>query len=287
MERWKVDFALLGDGSPKYFHCPILLTDKNVELCMGHVVNKAIPNCCRKTVLQRKDIDGFYGSLLERHFATAIKAKDIDRSSLIFDREIRRDIPWKVLVAGKEVDAYEPTKHKSPTHPTVEIQDPNGKVLNLVLKLSDRELSTAKSLQVRLERSYVPEVTASLLKSAHLTMFAVFGYRHVYSPAGLMVADILRSFFIDNVGRQRKVQSEAALAYFPKHAGMVIPLGGYDTKILRGSIEDRRFIVCVGSSGRFYALGVFVRTDASMHIVLLPPDEADHMDTYFELIKDH
>ena len=71
VERWKADFAQLGDGPPTHFQCPILLKDEAVELCMGHVVNKAIPNCCRKTVLQRKDIDGFYGSLLERHFATA------------------------------------------------------------------------------------------------------------------------------------------------------------------------------------------------------------------------
>ena len=132
----------------------------------------------------------------------------------------------------------------------------------------------------------MPEVTASLLKSAHLTMFVIFGYRHVYSPPGLMVAEILRPFFVENRDRPRNVQNEEAKQYFPKHAGMVIPLGGYNKEILRGSIEDRRFIVCVGSSGAFYALGVFVRTDDSMHIVLLPPDDAEHMDTYFELTKD-
>jgi hypothetical protein len=286
VDRLRADYALLGDGPFKHFHCPILLKDEDVELCMGHVVNKAIPNCCRRTVVQRKDIDGFYGSLLERHFATALKAKRTDATSLIFDRELRRDMPWKVLVAGKEVAVYEPAKHKSASHPTVQIQDSKGGVLNLALKLADHDLSDAGNLQVIVERSYVPEVTASLLKSAHLTMFAIFGYRQMYSPSGFMVAEILRTFFVENRAQSRKDQNEAAKQYFPKHAGMVIPLGGYNKDLIRGSIEDRRFIVCVGSSGAFYALGVFIRTDDSMHIVFLPPDEAENMDTYFELTRD-
>ena len=61
---------------------------------------------------------------------------------------------------------------------------------------------------------------------------------------------------------------------------MIIPLGEFNKDSLRGSIEDRRFLVCLGSSGRFYGLGVFVRTNDCMHVVLLPPDDAEHMDTY-------
>lgn len=67
---------------------------------------------------------------------------------------------------------------------------------------------------------------------------------------------------------------------------MVAPLKGFDPKTLMGSIEDNRFLVCVGSSGSFYSLGVLVRTDDSMHVAFIPPENAEHMDTYFSLIED-
>lgn len=286
LERFRADYALLGDGPFKHFHCPILLKDEEVELCMGHVVNKSIPNCCRKTVVQRRDVDGFYGSLLERHFGIAMKAKRTDIGGMIFDPELRRDIPWRVKVAGQEIDVYEPIKHRSESHPIVQIQNADGGVLNLALKVAAQQLPDAGSLQIVVDRSYVPEATASLLKAAHLTMFSIFGYRHVYSPSGLMVADVLRRFYEENHKRERKAQAEAAKVYFQEYAGMVIPLGGYNESLIRGSIEDHRFIRCVGSSGGWYALGVLIRTDTTMHVVLLPPDDATHMDTYFALIED-
>jgi hypothetical protein len=66
---------------------------------------------------------------------------------------------------------------------------------------------------------------------------------------------------------------------------MIIPVGTHDENLLRGTIEDHRFIRCVGSSGSWFALGVVIRTDRILHIVLLPPDDAEHMDTYFDFIK--
>jgi hypothetical protein len=286
IERFRADFALMSDGPFKYFHCPILLNDEDVELCMGHIVNEAIPNSSSKSVVQRKDIDNFYGSLVENHFTTAMKAKQVDVGSMIFDPDLRRRIPWKLKLADKQVDVYEPVKTHSTTHPIVQIQSENGGVLNLALKLSAEQLPDAGRLQIVVDHNYVPEATASLLKAAHLTMFSIFGYHHVYSPSGLMVADILKKFYDDNRHRDRKAQSQAATEYFPQFAGMVIPLGGYNESLLKGSIDDHRFIRCIGSSGDWYALGVLVRTDNTMHIVLLAPDDATHMDTYFELIAD-
>src|SRR5262249_12869010 len=43
---------------------------------------------------------------------------------------------------------------------------------------------------------------------------------------------------------------------------------------------------CLGSSGKWYALGVFVRTGNQMHVVLTPCDSAQNVDTYFDLIND-
>ncbi len=272
-------------GQPfQHFFCPVLFTDEEVELCLGHIVCDSIPNSCKSTVLQRKNVDGFYGTLLENHFATVVKANKPSLSDILTNPKLRREIPWTVNVDGKAVPHYEPKAHKSPKHPTVQLRDATGDVLKIALKISDEELIAAGSLQIVVDRSYVPESTASLLKSAHLTMFRIFGYRHIFSPAGIMVSEILRTFYLNNRVRSRREQTEAANAYFPQHAGMIIPIAAYDKNLLRGTIEDRRFIRCVGSSGSWFALGVFVRTGDMLHAVFLPPDDADHMDTYFDFI---
>lgn len=147
-------------------------------------------------------------------------------------------------------------------------------------------MSDAGHFEIVIDRDYHPEVIATLLKAAHLSQFAVLGYQHVFTSGGLMLADILRTFYLVNQHSPRLEAVAAMKEYFPQHAGMVMPLVGYDPSVLRGTVQDRRFMACLGSSGKWYALGVFVRTGNQMHIVLTPCDSAHNVDTYFDLIKD-
>ncbi|HJZ11542.1 MAG TPA: hypothetical protein VJ521_05305 [Acidobacteriota bacterium] len=236
-------------------------------------------------MLQRKDVDGFYGTLLETHFATIITANKPQLDDILFDPDLRRKIPWAVNIGGKVVSHYEPKDGQTTKHPIIQIGDEHGKILKIALKISDEELTAAGGMQIVAERSYVPESTASLLKSAHLTMFRLFGYSYALGYDGSMLAEILRTFYLTNRARTRQGQADAAKEYFPQHAGMIIPIGTHDENLLRGTIEDRRFIRCVGSSGGWFALGVVIRAGQLLHIVLLPPDRAEHMDTYFGFIK--
>lgn len=268
-----------------HFYCPILYEDKNIELCFGHIVNQAIPNCSGKSVLQGKDIDGFYGSLLESHFSTAVTAGNPKLDDILFDPKLRKSVPWTVSIGGEPVPHYEPVAGPSTKHPTVQIVGDDGQILKIALKTTDEELVAAGSMQIVAERNYIPESTASLLKSAHLTMFRMFGYRYALGCDGSILAGILRKFYLDNRTKSRKAQTKAAKDYFSQYAGMIIPIGTYDAGLLRGSIEDNRFIRCVGSSGFWFAFGVIVRTDKILHVVLLPPDRAHHMDTYVEFTK--
>ena len=282
----RADYASFGDGPFNHFYCPILHKDEDAELCLGHVINEAIANSSRARIPQRKDIDGFYGSLSESGFSTAIKANRPTINDILFNADLRRRIPLSISIEGKPIDYYEDRGNAAANHPALRIEGKDGQCLNLALKISDEQLGDTSKLHFEINRDYVPEATASLLKAAHLTMFALLGYRHVFSPGGQMVAEILRTFFEQNLNKLRTEQIDAARAYFPNHAGMVLPLHSFDSNLVRGSIEDRRFLICVGSSTRWYALGVFVRTDSLMHVVFLPPDEPESMDTYFALIKD-
>src|SRR2546429_236557 len=65
-------------GRPfKDFLCPILLTDEPVPLCMGHIINKACPNSFGGRIVQRADLDSFYGALAESDFTANIQARSM------------------------------------------------------------------------------------------------------------------------------------------------------------------------------------------------------------------
>jgi hypothetical protein len=287
LEQLRADYESLGDGSFTHFVCPILLTDEDAKLCMGHVISDSLPNCCRKWVVQRKDIDGFYGSLCEAAFKTMVevhRAKGAGKA-VLEDPRLRRALPLTVKLGEQAVDCYEAGVNTSPSHAIVELRDGKRTAFKLALKVSETDIPAAGNMQLIVDRDFLPETVATLLKMAHLTQFSVFGYQYVYGAAGLMLAEILRTFFIENKDKPRDEQVTAAIDYFPKQAGMVMPAVGYDRDAIKGTVEDRRFLVCLGSSGAWYALGVFIRIDDQMHVVLVPSDTAESVGTYFDLIR--
>ena len=287
VERLKADFARTDEQSRSFnhFYDPILFKDEKTALCKGHIINQGIPNCSKAWAVQRQDIDNFYGSLVESEFTTLVNAGDITVDKVLADRNLRKRIPWTTFVDGVPCSHYEVGDHVSQFHPTVTLQEKVG-ALKIALKVSGEELPERARLEIVVDRDYVPEAVASLIKATHLTMFRVFGYQYVFSAAGQSTAEILRTFYLDNKYQPRKVQVAAIRPYFNKYAGMVIPLAGYSNEFVRGSIEDRRFLICVGASGRFFSLGVLVRTNNQMSIVFLPPDQAESMGTYEEFTRE-
>jgi hypothetical protein len=288
VNRCKKDFTSLGDGPFHHFYCPILLVDEEADLCLGHVVNEAIPNSSRKTVPQRVDVDNFYGTVCESGISTFLEAHNLgaDAHAILSNPKLRRKLSWTPKLNGKSVKCYEVKDHKHPMHPTVEFRDANGTVFTLAVKTTSEALSDAGHFEIVIDRDYHPEVIATLLKAAHLSQFAVLGYQHVFSCGGLMLADILKKFYVANRNSPRSQAVTNMKTYFPHHAGMVMPLVGFNPGILRGTVEDRRFMACLGSSGKWYGLGTFVRTGDQMHVVLTPCDAAENVDTFFDLIRD-
>src|SRR5436305_14636020 len=80
-----------------YFFCPILFKDERVELCMGHVVSDCIPNSSGARVVQRKDVDGFYGAAVEADFATVIEAGSRTAKDAVFDPELSKKLKPRIL----------------------------------------------------------------------------------------------------------------------------------------------------------------------------------------------
>ena len=95
-------------------------------------------------------------------------------------------------------------------HTSLKVLGAAGETLcNFAIKKSPEELKAlrADSCQLVVNQDYRPPVIASVLKAAHLTMFSLLRYRHVFSPAGLHLASILREYFL-RYGKEKKKKKQ-------------------------------------------------------------------------------
>lgn len=286
LDQLQQDFEHCTGSTFKHFYCPILWSDEEVDLCLGHIINGALEDCPRTTILQRKDVDGFYGSLFENKFIAAQRADGLKAHEILGDKNLRREIPIAFEVDGKKVKHYKLNKHKAKNHCGVKLDVGNNHFLDVALAIDPEELESAQSVTVTAERDCSPDYTATMLKAAHLTLFRILGYKYVFGTAGAEVARILRTFYLENCDKPRSEQEQDGKSYFEQYMGMALPLSNFDRAQIKGSVEDNKFVICVGSSGHPYSLGVFLRTGDSLNIVFVPPENAEHMDTYCELTTD-
>src|SRR5687768_4156909 len=96
------DYKRATGTSFEHFFCPILWRDERTDLCLGHVVNQAIPNSFRGSVLQRKDVDGFFGQHFESEFTTLIRTRDLRPSDVFRDAELRKQMRPKLRIRGED-----------------------------------------------------------------------------------------------------------------------------------------------------------------------------------------
>jgi hypothetical protein len=133
-----------------------------------------------------------------------------------------------------------------------------------------------------IDADFRPEVTASMIKAAHLTLFKMFGYRHVFSPTGRYLASILRDFFEEYKPPAKCHESDVA-NYFCEFETMVVPI--MKAEHLNGTITDNRLLSVFGSSGTIFAMGVVVKAGTDMFCVFVPGMEVA-INTYFSFLKE-
>src|SRR5690349_2210942 len=63
-------------GKPaQHFVCPITLKDEpGGELCDGHILNGSISQASRKTVVEYKDVDNYFGTTIEPDLVAVLNA---------------------------------------------------------------------------------------------------------------------------------------------------------------------------------------------------------------------
>jgi hypothetical protein len=253
---------------------------------MGHVVNEAFSDRC---IVQRKDVDGFYGSVAESEFQRLLECKARPFHEVLSDPHLSKNITVQLTSDGEKVDVYHDAGSRSPDHTPIRIEDTSGNAISdFVAKLSKDDAAAAhkKNWAIGVNMDCEASGLASLIKAAHLSMFFTLGYRYALSAAGEYVGrQILRGFYVQNRGKPMKEAKQAAEKYFHDFINMVRPL--YCADNLRGTIEDHKIHVFHASNGEPFGLGVLVRMREKIFHVLVPmvPANGDAMATYLDFLR--
>jgi hypothetical protein len=286
---WLQESYTQENKSPfKHFFCPMLMKDEHVELMLGHVVNEKFRTVPEYLIRQRQDIDGWYGSVFEADFITVVKSREKNLNELFLGGKPARGLRPVIRAGGEEIPFYSLKDGQEPieTHTLLELQGNSSGFMRFALKKTPAEVRSLQQMKWRSEISGDFRIAAfvSLLKAAYLTLFWKFGYKYALSTAGMSIGHhLLGRFFEENRGERTDEVREAAAEFFKPHLHMVRPVEFPGPNPPRGTIEDNRAFVWLGSSGRGLGIGVFVRTDDQLHCVLMPAySDADSIGTYEE-----
>jgi hypothetical protein len=289
LEHLRKDYAAVNGSPFKHFFCPILFNDEDTKLCMGHVVNQSIPNSSGVRIVQRQDVDSFFGSVVEADFATLLQARSRSPKDVIFDPALGKKMKPRIMVDGKECEHYHFRGHKAPEHAGLVLENEDGAAIKLVLRKSRDELlaNAGKDWKIVVERDYRIPALASLIKAGYLTLFRLLGYRWALSAAGLRVGyDILGGFYRANCGKTTAEAKQEAVRYFREYVNMVRPIEGFSGTAPLGTIEDNVALACFGSSGRPFGMLVCVRTNRLLHGVLMPAyNHPESAATYLDFLN--
>ena len=75
LSRLNANYEAVTGRLVQRFVCPITLRDEpDAVLCDGHVLNDAIDTARRRTVVQRADVDCFFGRTIEPELVTFLNA---------------------------------------------------------------------------------------------------------------------------------------------------------------------------------------------------------------------
>jgi hypothetical protein len=259
---------------------------------MGHVIPQALPGCTRTCVVQRKDIDNFYGTVAEAHFGTLLKARGKGLKDIMHDPSLQRRLKPQLLIGGKKVDYY-PFRdgNKNANHARLNLQTAEeGKPVELVIAMKFDEVVAAEEKEWGIGFVYDCRLAmvVTMIKAAFLTMFRLHGYQWAYSSGGLAIGfELLGRCYWENHGKEPDAVQAALKEFFLPYKHLVRPVNGFiGDNPPRGTLEDYRSGICFGSSGRPFAQIIYIRIGEQCHGVLMPGFENhESAATYLDFLK--
>jgi hypothetical protein len=292
LDELRVDYESVRGYPFEHFFCPFLHVDEPVPLCKGHIINEAF-GTCNLWVPQRQDVDNFFGSKVEADFISAVQDRRKSAFEKWIDPKLNRRYRPQLVSKGVGIEYYLTKEIKSlPGQTPLVVTNSSGDILsNIVLKKDPNEVKQlhAQDMQVVAvpPATFIPAIIASVLKAAHLTMFNLFGYRHVFSAVGLYLAEILRTFFEKFKETKKKSLATEVAAAFRPHASVISPTILNNPSVLAGTVIDNRVLVAIGGSEGPFAMGVLIPASINdAFCVWLPSCHGKTIDTYLGFLKE-
>lgn len=186
--------------------CPILFEESpEDQLICGHILPQALRSASRATVLQRADVDHFFGTKIERTLIEFLNSVTYTKGDFL-DRA--KDL--KIVGAnGEPLDLFVPSPRSNPPFPRIGLRDGKGETIASphVKGTFDDLGRVSASAEVQAKLSFhKASIDGAMLKAGHLALFRLMGYRWALSAAGRHAGDSLRQFFRSN-GEQSDAES--------------------------------------------------------------------------------
>lgn len=276
LDLLRVDYNEVVGRPFSHFFCPILRRDEPCPLSMGHVINEAFRDSDRRRIVQRTDVDNFFGRHFEADFVLFQDKGLHDPVDALLDRELSRKLHPRIKVEGQRVDHYIPTGLVPENYTELIVDRGVEPHARLALKLEPSEVLTALNSQweLVLDRDIRLHALVSLLKAAHLTLFALIGYSYALSLGGHILGwDVLGRFAQANMPNEKPTVLANAQEHFTEFFNLVRPLLTPPAG-MEGTITDQQLFLCTGTP-KAWAMMVLIRTGQHMHAVLVPLLEDD------------
>ena len=270
LARLNADYFDQTGIEPDRFVCPITLNDDiQAELINGHILNQGFRQASRATVIQRKDVDGHFGSTIESDLV-----KLVNIHLFTPQERIRSADP-------KECSLISPSGQRFPFGFS---SKPTGRFQQVDLFTADgRPIGRGKPFirdgvfppiaheAVEVEWSLTLPSAAILggfLKSAYLALFRMFSYRWVLDPAA---ARVRRSLALFCEGKAKKDQ---AINYFAEFRGSILVASADDFQEMPDTLQDGSFLLHYVEgdwySGLPFALTCLFPINMQLYAVCLP-----------------
>lgn len=224
---------------PKLFLCPILQKMESTELCKGHIVPESLGG--KEWVVQRKDVDNFFGSFAEAGFNHGVKLR-----SMKIEDAVSYVLKYR-LAKRADLSLIDSTGHKMPVRPSKD----RGEVRLIAKPSLGDNIDPNSDLSVSMHLDVTYETLLSCLHTAHLGLFSRMKYRYAMSPQGRFIAQLLKEVYLEFSGpkaaeeRTSEAKQKKLKEMCQMHESMVRPLESV-VAFHKNLLEDpfRTFIVC-------------------------------------------
>lgn len=213
-----------GRHQTRRFLCPILLKEEETELCRGHIVPKAAGG--REWVIQRKDVDNFFGTKFEADYNHGIGIQGLDFDNMIkYMLQKRPSSRAQWLLKSRSGERHKVSlQHVDNEH--FAVHGPSD------VQPGQYELGMEYDLRY--------PTLVSCLHTLHLGQFKRLGYTYANSNAARYTSRLLSDLF--NVLKARKLKGHEAQEQLERlcitHKNMVRPVMYNAEKLDQRLLQD-------------------------------------------------